>query len=83
LNKRNEEIIQGGAFMGNTVNLETLGDGVYIVQQGTIVEVLEPKEYGQDSIQWQRGKVFEVSESKRRRIGKPVQTSLHNEFTSC
>ncbi|WP_433595150.1 hypothetical protein [Lysinibacillus xylanilyticus] len=55
--------------MGNTVNLGTLGDGVYIVQQGVIVEVLEPKEYGQDSIQWQHGKVFEVNESKRRRVG--------------
>lgn len=56
--------------MGNTVNLGALGDGVYIVQQGAIVEVLEPKEYGQDSIQWQHGKVFEVSESKRRRVGE-------------
>ncbi|MCG7435543.1 hypothetical protein [Lysinibacillus fusiformis] len=55
--------------MGNTVNLGALGDGVYIVQQGAIVEVLEPKEYGQDSIQWQHGKVFEVNESKRRRVG--------------
>lgn len=33
--------------MGDTVNLGALGDGVYIVQQGTIVEVLKPKEYGQ------------------------------------
>ncbi len=55
--------------MGNTVNLVTLGDGVYIVQQGAIVEVLKPKEFGQDFIQWQHGKVFEVSESKRRRVG--------------
>lgn len=55
--------------MGNMVNFGELGDGVYIVQQGTVVEVLEPKEYGQDSIQWQHGKVFEVSESKRRRVG--------------
>ncbi|MEY9980448.1 hypothetical protein [Lysinibacillus sp. RC79] len=55
--------------MGNMVNLGAMGDGVYIVQQGTVVEVLEPKEYGQDSIQWQHGKVFEVSESKRRRVG--------------
>ncbi|MCS1382749.1 hypothetical protein NXZ75_11145 [Lysinibacillus sphaericus] len=54
--------------MGNMKQLGDLGDGVYIVQQGTVVEVLEPKEYGQDSIQWQHGKVFEVSESKRRRI---------------
>ena len=35
--------------MGNTVNLGALGDGVYIIQQGAIVEVLQPKEYGQDS----------------------------------
>lgn len=55
--------------MGNTFNLEGMNDGVYIVQQGAVVEVLEPKEYGQDSIQWQHGKVFEVSESKRRRVG--------------
>ncbi|WP_337983424.1 MULTISPECIES: hypothetical protein [Lysinibacillus] len=55
--------------MGNMKQLGDLGDGVYIVQQGTVVEVLEPKEYGQDSIQWQHGKVFEVSESKRRRVG--------------
>ncbi|OXS70213.1 hypothetical protein B1B04_18795 [Lysinibacillus sp. KCTC 33748] len=55
--------------MGNMGNLGVLGDGVYIVQQGAVVEVLEPKEYGQDSIQWQHGKVFEVSESKRRRVG--------------
>ncbi|OEC02120.1 hypothetical protein GY31_09205 [Lysinibacillus sphaericus] len=55
--------------MGNMKQLEDLGDGVYIVQHGTVVEVLEPKEYGQDSIQWQHGKVFEVSESKRRRVG--------------
>ncbi|SCX52145.1 hypothetical protein [Lysinibacillus fusiformis] len=55
--------------MGNTVNLVALGDGVYVVQQGAIVEVLQPKEYGQDSIQWQHGKVFEVSESMRRRVG--------------
>lgn len=56
--------------MGNMKQLGDLGDGVYIVQQGAVVEVLEPKEYGQDSIQWQHGKVFEVSESKRRRVGK-------------
>lgn len=49
--------------MGNTVK-----GGVYIVQGGAIVEVLEPKLYGQDMIQWQQGKVFEVSESKRRRV---------------
>lgn len=55
--------------MGNIVNLSALDDGVYIVQQGAVIEVLEPKEYGQDSIQWQHGKVFEVSESKRRRVG--------------
>ncbi len=55
--------------MSNTVNLGALGDGVYIVQQGAIVEVLQPKEYGQDSIQWQHGRVYEVSESKRRRVG--------------
>lgn len=55
--------------MVNKMNLVALGDGVYIVQQGTIVEVLEPKEYGQDLIQWQHGRVFEVSESKRRRVG--------------
>lgn len=55
--------------MGNMKQLGDLGDGVYIVQQGTVIEVLEPKEYGQDSIQWQHGKVFEVSESKRRRVG--------------
>lgn len=55
--------------MGNQVNLVALGDGVYIVQQGAIVEFLEPKDYGQDSIQWQHGKVFEVSESKLRRVG--------------
>ncbi|MFE3576878.1 hypothetical protein [Lysinibacillus sp. NPDC059133] len=55
--------------MGNMVNLGALDDGVYIVQQGAVVEILEPKEYGQDSIQWQHGKVFEVSESKRRRVG--------------
>lgn len=55
--------------MGNKVNLAALGDGVYIVQQGVIVEVLQPKEYGQDLIQWQHGRVFEVSESKRRRVG--------------
>ncbi|WGF39907.1 MULTISPECIES: hypothetical protein [Lysinibacillus] len=55
--------------MGNKVNLAALGDGVYIVQQGVILEFLEPKEYGQDSIQWQHGKVFEVSESTRRRVG--------------
>ena len=55
--------------MGNTVDLGALRDGVYIVQQGAIVEVLEPKEYGQDLIQWQHGKVFEVSENKRRRVG--------------
>lgn len=54
--------------MGNTV-IGVLDDGVYIVQGGAIVEVLEPKEYGQDLIQWQRGKVFEVSESKRKRVG--------------
>lgn len=56
--------------MGNAIKqLDGLGDGVYIVQQGAIVEVLEPKEYGQDSIQWQHGRVFEVSESQRRRVG--------------
>lgn len=55
--------------MGNMKQLGDLGDGVYIVQQGAVVEVLKPKEYGQDSIQWQHGKVFEVSESKRRRVG--------------
>ncbi len=55
--------------MGNTFKLDGMNDGVYIVQQGAVVEVLEPKEYGQDSIQWQHGKVFEVSESKRRRVG--------------
>lgn len=56
--------------MGNTVNFGALSDGVYIVQQGTIVEVLKPKDYGQDMIQWQHGKVFEVSESQRRRVGE-------------
>ncbi|MGE7672955.1 hypothetical protein ACQKMV_05125 [Lysinibacillus sp. NPDC094403] len=55
--------------MSNTVNFGALCDGVYIVQQGTIVEILKPKEYGQDMIQWQHGKVFEVSESNRRRVG--------------
>lgn len=56
--------------MGNAIKqLDDLGDGVYIVQQGAVVEKLEPKEYGQDSIQWQHGKVFEVSESQRRRVG--------------
>lgn len=56
--------------MGNAIKqFDGLGDGVYIVQQGAVVEVLEPKEYGQDSIQWQHGKVFEVSESQRRRVG--------------
>ncbi|MGG2081084.1 DUF3954 domain-containing protein [Lysinibacillus pakistanensis] len=55
--------------MGNLVKrLDGMDDGVYIVQQGEVVEVLEPKEYGQDSIQWQHGKVFEVSESQRRRV---------------
>ncbi|MFF5993445.1 hypothetical protein AAGS61_01670 [Lysinibacillus sp. KU-BSD001] len=46
----------------------TLEDGVHIVQGGKIVDVLLPKEYGQDIINWQHGSVFEVSESKRRRI---------------
>lgn len=55
--------------MGIMKQLGDLGDGVYIVQEGKVVEVLEPKEYGQDLIQWQHGKVFEVSENKRRRIG--------------
>ena len=45
-----------------------LEDGVHIVQGGKIVDVLLPKDYGQDIINWQHGSVFEVSESKRRRI---------------
>lgn len=57
--------------MDNTIaHLDSLNDGVYIVQQGRIVMVLEPKMYGQDVIQWQHGSVFEVSESKRIRIKK-------------
>ena len=56
--------------MGNKLtSLEGMNDGVYIVQQGAIVAVLQPKEFGQDSIQWQHNKVFEVSESKRMRVG--------------
>ncbi|MFJ7183817.1 hypothetical protein [Lysinibacillus xylanilyticus] len=62
--------------MGNIKQLGDLGDGVYIVQQGAVVEKLEPKEYGQDSILWQREKVFEVSENQRRRIGN--SSKKHN-----
>lgn len=62
--------------MGNLVKqLDGMDDGVYIVQQGTVVEVLKPKQYGMDSIQWQHGKVFEVSESKRRRVGNLPPTA--------
>lgn len=56
--------------MGKAVNLGELADGVYIVQKGAIVEVLEHKEFGQDLIQWQHGRVFEVCESKRRRVNE-------------
>jgi len=49
--------------------LEGMTDGVYIVQQGAIVAVLQPKEFGQDSIQWQHKRVFEVNEMKSTRIG--------------
>lgn len=55
--------------MDNTKNICDLRDGVYIVQKGTVIEVLKPKEYGQDLIQWQNGRVFEVNESMRRRVG--------------
>lgn len=49
-------------------NINHMDNGVYIVQNGQVVEVLLPKEYGQDIINWQHGRVFEVSESQRRRI---------------
>lgn len=62
-------IIAGGAYMGKQTSLEGMTDGVYIVQQGAIVAVLQPKEFGQDSIQWQHKRVFEVNEMKRTRIG--------------
>jgi len=55
-----------------------MNDGIYIIQQGTIIAILKPKEFGQDSIQWQHGKVFEVCESKRRRIGKKITLSTSN-----
>ncbi|XRD23479.1 hypothetical protein AABM34_13080 [Lysinibacillus fusiformis] len=55
--------------MSNIINLGALSDGVYIVQQGAIVAVLQPKDFGQDSIQWQHKRVFEVNEMKRTRIG--------------
>jgi len=45
-----------------------LKDGIHIVQGGKIVDVLLPKEYGQDIINWQHGAVFEVCESMRRRV---------------
>ncbi|MER2039701.1 MAG: hypothetical protein ABS944_16260 [Solibacillus sp.] len=45
-----------------------LEDGVHIVQGGKVVDILLPKDYGQDIINWQHGSVFEVSESQRRRI---------------
>jgi len=62
-------IIAGGAYMGKQTSLEGMTDGVYIVQQGAIVAVLQPKEFGQDSIQWQHKRVFEINEMKRTRIG--------------
>lgn len=49
-------------------SLKGMNDGVYIIQQGSIIVTLKPKEFGHDSIQWQHGKVFEVSESKRIRV---------------
>lgn len=56
--------------MGNKLtNFSEMDDGVYIVQKGAIVAILQPKEFGQDSIQWQHKRVFEVNESKRTRIG--------------
>ncbi|QGG51579.1 hypothetical protein [Lysinibacillus pakistanensis] len=56
--------------MGNKLtNFSEMDDGVYIVQKGAIVAILQPKEFGQDSIQWQHKQVFEVNESKRTRIG--------------
>lgn len=47
-----------------------LKDGVYIIQNGEVVDTLQPKKYGQDIIQWQHGVVFEVSESHKRRVKK-------------
>lgn len=55
---------------GQQQHLEGKQDGVYIVQNGQVIDVLLPKQYGQDIINWQHGAVFEVSESKRRRIKK-------------
>ncbi|WP_421663612.1 hypothetical protein [Lysinibacillus telephonicus] len=51
----------------DTINLK---DGVYIIQNGEVVDTLQPKKYGQDIIQWQHGVVFEVSESHKRRVKK-------------
>lgn len=45
-------------------------DGVYIIQNGKIIDVLFPKDFGQDIINWQHGKVFEVCENHRRRFSK-------------
>ena len=50
--------------------IQQMENGVYIVQDGQIIEVLQPKSYGQDIINWQHGSVFEVSESQKRRIKK-------------
>lgn len=55
---------------GIAVYLDGADNGVYIVQNGKVVDVLLPKQYGQDTISWQQGCVYEVSESKRRRIKK-------------
>ncbi|WP_339216241.1 hypothetical protein [Solibacillus sp. FSL W8-0372] len=56
--------------MCKTINEKSnqLQDGVHIVQGGKIVDILLPKDYGQDIINWQHGSVFEISESQRRRI---------------
>ena len=51
----------------NNEKFKNLDDGVYIVQRG-IVTRLNPKPYGQDTLLWRNGEVFDVERSERVRL---------------
>lgn len=47
--------------------MESLEDGIYIVQDGKQTK-LNPIQYGQDTIIWKRGKILDVDRSERVRL---------------
>jgi hypothetical protein len=47
--------------------LQSFEDGVYIVQKGQVTK-LSPQSFGQDTLFWRNGEVFDVERSERIRV---------------